>query len=632
MEFKYCNSIKEYSRFKTKVVHVGNIPLGGYNPIRIQSMTNTNTLDTQATADQCIRIINAGADYVRITTPTIKDAENLAEIKRMLVQRGYKNPLIADIHFSPAVAEIAAKYVEKIRINPGNFTDRNLKFEFTENEFIEELNTIRERIKPIVKICKERKTAIRIGTNHGSLSSRIVSKYGDTPRGMVESAMEFLRICAEFDFHELVVSMKSSNTLVMMQANRLLVNAMLSEGMNYPIHLGVTEAGDAEDGRIKSAAGIATMLADGIGDTIRVSLAEDPENEIPVAKNLVCYYMNPSLNFKADNECIIPYNPFQFEKRNTIKIEKIGGDNLPAVLLDISKKDMEDFSAISCYKNNEGSFIKGDCSADYIITGHHFYNEIEDCCSQILYYPAWNKIKNEAKNIYPLYHWDEFIQAENKSEKINFLALLPHQINEESIPFIQKNDTLVIILSCSNEPGFHEQRNALITLMNHKITTPIIIKRSYHETDAESFLLRSTSDVSLFFMDGMANGLLLEDEHLNNEMITQTCFNILQATRSRISKTEFIACPSCGRTLFDLQATLAEVKKTFSHLKGLKIAVMGCIVNGPGEMADADYGYVGAGPGKVNLYKGKNIIKKSIATENAIEELILILKENGDWQ
>ncbi len=557
---------KIIKRFLTREVTIGDVPLGGKNPVRVQSMTTTNTMDTIATVEQSIRIIQAGADYVRITAPSIKEAENLGNIKNELTKRGYRTPLIADIHYTPNAAEVAARLVEKVRINPGNYIDKK-KFEFkeyTDSEYSAELERLREKFLPLVKICKEYGTAMRIGTNHGSLSDRIMSRFGDTPQGMVESAMEFLKICEDENFYNIVLSMKASNPTVMLEANRLLVRKMCNEGMNYPIHLGVTEAGEGEDGRIKSAVGIGTLLEEGIGDTVRVSLTEEPEFEIPVCKLIVSQYEYDGYYEKYENKISKNYNAV-----------------VPKVILsgEITYENLKE--AGYDYNKISDKWNISDAAADYLVV---------------------EKI-NETIN---LPSSPEIILKDKADEDIIFFNPLPSQTLEENILQI---------------------KNILKTEKGKRIFLHI----NYGKISEEEFIVKSSIDAGGLLIEGYCDGLWLEAE-LQKEFIRDISFGILQAVRRRISRAEYISCPSCGRTLFNLQETTAKIRQATSHLKGLKIAVMGCIVNGPGEMADADYGYVGSGIGKITLYKKKEIVRRNIPSESALEELIQLIKENGDWQ
>ncbi|HEX2786818.1 MAG TPA: (E)-4-hydroxy-3-methylbut-2-enyl-diphosphate synthase [Ignavibacteria bacterium] len=632
---KYCNSLTEYSRYHTREVFIGDIPLGGNNPIRIQSMTTTDTMNTQATVEQCIRIIEAGADYVRITAPSMNEAKNLENIKKELRKRGYKAPLIADIHFTPNAAELAARIVEKVRVNPGNYADKK-KFQvynYTDEHYTSELERIREKFTPLVLICKEYGTAMRIGTNHGSLSDRIMSRYGDTPLGMVESALEFVRICQENNFYNIVLSMKASNPKVMVEAYRLLVNKMEEEEMNYPLHLGVTEAGEGEDGRIKSAVGIGTLLEDGLGDTIRVSLTEEPELEVPVCKRLVERYS------RRDNTKLIPaihenpINPFDYEKRSSIEINKTGGHHVPVVILTLNEKQTvkpENLADIGY--NYDASLDKwniNDIAADYIYLKNKDIDfNLPGTLKKIFDYGHWMGLENK-NDSFPLLTPSQYTKDINLSDKQNFLLLTIDDLTHELVAKLKNDDTTVLILRTDNENALAEIRAAFIHLKD--IKNPVIIKREYKEIDEENLMLYSSTDVGGLLIDGLGDGIWLESDTINANKLNNISFGILQATRTRISKTEYISCPSCGRTLFDLQETTAKIRNRTHHLKGIKIAIMGCIVNGPGEMADADYGYVGSGPGKITLYKGKEVVKRSINTEFALDELITLIKENGDW-
>lgn len=639
---KYCNSLTSYSRYKTREVFIGDVPLGGNNPIRIQSMTTTNTMDTIATVEQSIRMIEAGCDYVRITAPSINEAKNLLNIKNELRRRGYKTPLIADIHYTPNAAEVAARIVEKVRINPGNFVDKK-KFqiiEYTDEQYNEEIEKIREKLIPLLKICKEYGTALRIGTNHGSLSDRIMSRYGDTPLGMVESAMEFLRICREENFHSIVLSMKASNPQVMVQAYRLLINKMEEEGMNYPLHLGVTEAGFGEDGRIKSSAGIGTLLEDGIGDTIRVSLTEEPEFEIPVAKILVNRYKErekhkPIIEIEEN-----PINPFDYKRRETFEISNIGGSTVPKVIADFSEENIS-YSLMKSigynYSEELDKWMLTDSAADVIYLGKKEFSFEPPPNLKLIYdYEKWITLKDRTKG-FPFYQNPvEFLQAKEYSFVINFVGLTIDEVFSNEFEKIKNNSKVVFVINTDNLHGMAEQRRIFFELILRDIKNPVIIKRFYENIDEEELRLYSATDFGALFIDGFGDGIWInaKDKNRNNisrEFINKTSFGILQAARVRITKTEYIACPSCGRTLFDLVEVTNKIRKRTEHLKGVKIAIMGCIVNGPGEMADADYGYVGSGPGKITLYKGKEIVKRNIPDQNALDELIELIKLDGKW-
>lgn len=637
---KYNNSLTKYSRLKTREVFIGDVPLGGDNPIRIQSMTTTDTMDTIATVEQSIRIIEAGGDYVRITAPSMNEAKNLENIKKELRARGYKAPLIADIHFTPNAAELAARIVEKVRVNPGNYADKKkfAVYNYTDDFYEQELERIREKFTPLVKICKEYGTAMRIGTNHGSLSDRIMSRYGDTPLGMVESALEFLRICEDLNYHQIVLSMKASNPQVMIQAYRLLIIKMHEEGMNYPLHLGVTEAGDGLDGRIKSSVGIGTLLEDGIGDTVRVSLTEEPEFEIPVCKELVERYVNRgnSKEIKPiEDEAALPYNPLDYKRRKTFPVEKIGNHNVPVVILspnaDLIQNPAYLKEAGYDYNTELDKWNIADIAPDYIYLGEHDIEyELPGTLHKIFDFTFWETQKDK-DNTFPLFNMHEYLTAERKSQRLNFLSLTTDDIYYGDLDFLKNETKCVIILSSNNENYFADIRRSFIELMNRGIEIPIIIKRNYQNISEDNLMLYSATDFGGLLIDGFGDGTWLEGS-AGIETLNQTSFGILQATRTRISKTEYISCPSCGRTLFDLQETTAKIRNRTNHLKGVKIAIMGCIVNGPGEMADADYGYVGSGVGKITLYKGKEVVKRSIDTDIAVDELIGLIKENGDWK
>ena len=632
---KYCNSLTSYSRFKTREVMVGGIGFGGDNPIRVQSMTTADTMDTMATVEESIRMIEAGCELVRITAPSKKDAENLKNIKEELLKRGYSIPIVADIHFTPNAAEIAAGIVEKVRINPGNYADKKKfeEIEYTDKSYQDELNRIREKFTPLVKICKENKTAMRIGTNHGSLSDRILSRYGDTPKGMVESAMEFLRICRDENFHEIILSMKASNTRVMVQAYRLLVAEMIKENMNYPLHLGVTEAGEAEDGRIKSAVGIGALLEDGIGDTIRVSLTEAPEDEMPVAFNLLKNFNERKNEIKIKNILKYPLNPFEYIKRKSKSVKNIGGKNVPVVLTLLDKKNNIKPSSFYPYGYNYSIPLDkwniNDQATDYIFLGDNDIDfEIPGTLRLIYNFKKW-KINKKG---YPLFKAKEYITSTDLSYEINFVELSINDFSNELIEKVKKDKNAVIILNTNNSNGVAEQRRVFIDLINQNVDTPVIIKREYNKISSELLQLHAASDIGALLIDGLGDGIVINNHQDGDGLhINSTSFGILQASRTRISKTEYISCPSCGRTLFDLQETTAKIRKVTDHLKGVKIGIMGCIVNGPGEMADADYGYVGTRPGKITLYKEKNIVRKNIDEVDAVDALIDLIKENGDW-
>jgi (E)-4-hydroxy-3-methylbut-2-enyl-diphosphate synthase len=643
LEGGYCNSLTHYSRFLTREVTIGNIPMGGLNPIRIQSMTTTDTMDTLATVEQTIRMVQSGCEYVRITAPSIKEAENLANIKKELRLRGYDVPLIADIHFTPNAAESAARIVEKVRVNPGNYADKKRfeNLEYTSLAYQEELERIYKKFTPLVKICKEYGTAMRIGTNHGSLSDRIMSHYGDTPRGMVESAMEFIRMCEDQNYYNLVISMKASNTQVMVQAYRLLVETMVKEGMNYPLHLGVTEAGDGEDGRIKSAVGIGTLLADGLGDTIRVSLTEDPEFEAPVARALADRYERLANGDKRSeltpNAQRLTYDPYSYSRRTTTPVAQIGGHHHPVVMIDVSAQNLKDpyFLSAVGYNYSAGldKYNLSDQACDLVYLGDLLPSfSFPGNLKQVYNYQTWLTLKDKT-NCYPLLSLDEYKAVEPKDSVLNFIRLNADAIDLNNLPFLTLSDAkTVLILETNQRVGIQAQRLLFNALQQQHLEVPILIKRSYTTVNPEQLMLEAASDLGALLTDGFGDGVWIDaSSEIGLNIINSTSFGILQATRTRISKTEYISCPSCGRTLFDLQETTQYIRSKTDHLKGIKIAIMGCIVNGPGEMADADYGYVGTGPGKITLYRGKEVIKKNVNTPAALDELIEIIKEDGNW-
>lgn len=635
-DLKYCNDLANYSRFQTREVNIGGVPLGGNNPIRIQSMTTTDTMDTVGTVEQCIRIIESGCDYVRITAPSKKEAENLRAIKKELRAKGYDTPLIADIHYTPNAAELAAQIVEKVRVNPGNYADKK-KFEiieYTSEQYQAELERIREKFTPLVEICKEHGTAMRIGTNHGSLSDRILSRYGDTPEGMVESAMEFLRIAKDLNYHQIVLSMKASNTRVMVQAYRLLVNQMIKEGMNYPLHLGVTEAGDGEDGRIKSAVGIGTLLEDGLGDTIRVSLTEEPEYEGPVAKALADRYAQRRTNksIKAPEKLAI--KPFEYQKRNSKKVGNIGAEEVPRVVVDLSSEKSIKPSHLFPYGYNYSvpldKWTIQDMATDYVFIGDHDIDfEIPGTLGMIQNHSTWRK-SNKTRH-YPLINFKDITIIDRFSDRINFIAANTEELIIADLAILNKVPNGVLVLSSNDDHWMPNVRTWMNELMLNENPIPVIFQNGYSEDSIDIVQLHSSTDFGGLQIDGLGDGIWMNAPNITKQQLTSTVFGILQASRTRISKTEYISCPSCGRTLFDLQETTAMIRSRTAHLKGVKIGIMGCIVNGPGEMADADYGYVGSGVGKITLYKGQEVVKKSIPSEKAVDELIQLIKDHGDW-
>ena len=614
--------IFNYSRRETSEVNIGATPMGGSNPIRIQSMTNTFTQDTDACVAQVKRIVDAGGEYVRLTTQGIKEAENLKNINAALRQDGYMAPLVADVHFNPKVADVAAHYAEKVRINPGNYVDAARTFkhlEYSDEEYAQELQKIRDRFIPFLNICKENHTAIRIGVNHGSLSDRIMSRYGDTPEGMVESCMEFLRICVAENFTDVVISIKASNTVVMVKTVRLLADIMEKEGMHFPLHLGVTEAGDGEDGRIKSALGIGALLADGLGGTIRVSLSEAPEAEIPVARKLVDYIAQRHDHPYLPGAVAPEFNYLSPTRRKTVAVHNIGREHLPVVIAARLDGTME----------FDPQFMP-----DYVYVGHQLTEQpIED-----MQYIVDANIWEGKVNTWPAFSSEQlpFISGCNASLKFLFITYMG--LNDEAIACLKFHPEVVLI-SQSNHPNrLGEQRALVHQLMNEGLKNPVIFFQHYTENEAENLQIKAAADMGALIFDGVCDGIFLfnqgskkGDKMISDKVVDATAFGILQAGRIRTSKTEYISCPGCGRTLYDLESTIARIKAATSHLKGLKIGIMGCIVNGPGEMADADYGYVGAGRGKISLYKKKECIEKNIPEDEAVEKLIELIKANGDY-
>ncbi|MDG1189467.1 MAG: (E)-4-hydroxy-3-methylbut-2-enyl-diphosphate synthase [Flavobacteriales bacterium] len=638
MKPSYCNSLTKYIRSRTREVMVGNVGVGGDNPIRIQSMTTTDTMDTQATVEQSIRMIEAGCEIVRITAPSKKDAENLQNIKDKLRARGYDTPLVADIHFTPNAAEIAARIVEKVRVNPGNYADKKKfeELEYTDETYQQELQRIKERFIPLVRICKEEGTAMRIGTNHGSLSDRILGRYGDTPLGMVESALEFLRICQEEDYHNIILSMKASNTQVMVQAYRLLIVKMKEENMNYPLHLGVTEAGEGEDGRIKSAVGIGTLLEDGIGDTVRVSLTEEPEFEIPVARELVRRYDTRKKHQNISSISDYPIDSYNYIRRESNKVLNIGEKQVPIVMADFSlKKKLSPASFFALgyrYSVPTDKWNIGDMASDYVFLGDEEIDfNIPGTLGVVYHYDTWLKHQNEDR-VYPFLTHKQYLENPTLSKHLNIVYACLPDLSTELIDRLKSDPTAVLLIDSWNAHGMAEQRRLFVELINHKCTVPVIIGRAYGNLKEEELQLHAATDMGALLLDGFGDGIFIAAENCGSDQtVNQTAFGILQATRTRISKTEYISCPSCGRTLFDLQETTAKIRAKTNHLKGVKIGIMGCIVNGPGEMADADYGYVGTGVGKITLYKEKEVVQRNIPEEQAVDALIDLIKSYGDW-
>ncbi len=638
LDVRYCSGLFQYKRFITREVKAGVLGIGGGNPIRIQSMTTTDTLNTQATVAQSIRMIEAGCELVRITAPSIKEAQNLEEIKKELRAAGFQTPIAADIHFTPNAAELAARLVEKVRINPGNYADKKKfsQIDYTDASYEAELERIRERFTPLVKICKEYGTAMRIGTNHGSLSDRIMSRYGDSPAGMVESALEFLRIAEENNFYDIVLSMKSSNTQVMVQAYRLLVSRMMELGMNYPLHLGVTEAGEGEDGRIKSAVGIGTLLEDGLGDTLRVSLTEDPEFEIPVARTLAERYANRKSTAPTANQTpAYTLNPFEYTRRGTHVSDMLGGEQVPRVVADLSKVTIESQAAFFrvgyAYSVPNDKWNIADTACDYIYTGRQIPPfEIPGSLGIIVDSEVW---RSNSPRVYPLFTISNLPEKENLPSGLTFLALDTLEVEPWLLERLKECPNLIPVVSTDRENSVQDIRVFFLQLIAHRITNPVIVKRNYNHTDDTAFQLYAATDLGALLIDGLGDGVWLgsSKQSATEKQVNQTAFGILQAARVRISKTEYISCPSCGRTLFDLQETTARIRARTSHLKGVKIGIMGCIVNGPGEMADADFGYVGTGEGKITLYKGREVVKRNLAASEAVDELIQLIKLHGRW-
>ena len=633
MSYNYCNSLTDYSRFKTREVIVGTIGIGGNNPVRIQSMTTTDTMDTKETVEQSIRMIKAGSELVRITAPSKREAENLINIKKEIRNHGYSTPLVADIHFTPNAALIAAEIVEKVRINPGNYVDKK-KFnliEYNDESYALELDRIKDRFIPLVKVCKENDTAMRIGTNHGSLSDRILSRYGDTPLGMVESGLEFVRICEELNYYNLIISMKASNTQVMVQAYRLAVAMMKKEGMNYPLHLGVTEAGDGEDGRIKSAVGIGSLLEDGIGDTIRVSLTEEPELELPVAKQLIDRYKSRGKHANIPSIVEPPFQPYNYSKRKSLLINNIGMKQVPRVILDISKGDKllyKDLQNVGYkYSKNLDKWVIADQAVDYIYIGN---KKLDISLPGSLYAIQNIQYWEKDKQTLPLFSLEEYLDYEGHRGLINFIDISTNEFLSSDILKLKNDDSIVLLINTQNDHVAADIRRIFFELIKIEWKVPVIIKKEYYNITKDEFQLYSSTDIGSLLLDGFGDGIWLSSDFSNDTNI-KLSFGILQATRTRISKTEYISCPSCGRTLFDLQKVTSEIRSRTNHLKGVKIGIMGCIVNGPGEMADADYGYVGTGVGKISLYKGYEVVKRNISADIAVDALIELIKANGDW-
>lgn len=647
LKAQYCTSLTSYQRRETVTVNIGDVPMGSRYPIRIQSMTTVDTMDTDGSVQEVLRMVDAGCEYVRITAPSVKEAQNLDNIRKKLHILGVKVPLVADIHFTPNAAELAARIVEKIRINPGNYADKKRfeNIEYTDASYQAELDRIREKFTPLVKICKEYGTAMRIGTNHGSLSDRILSRYGDTPLGMVESALEFLRICEDLGYYQIVLSMKSSNTQVMVEAYRLLAQRLQQDGLQpYPLHLGVTEAGEAEDGRIKSAVGIGTLLEDGLGDTVRVSLTEPPENEIPVARTLVERYLVRTPHAFIEPVEQLPIDPFRYSRRITTETFNLGGTNVPRVIADFSNLPVSAHSDLRpighFYLPLPDKWRMNDLGADFIYTGATpapFM--LPNGLKEILDYGTWQN-SDDKTNKFPLIQAAEWTPELPLSPVLNFLRGSIHDFTEDYCTTLRNTQSIVLWVNTDNRHAMPELRRLFFRLADLGITLPVVVEREYAADQGDAFPLYAATDVGGLLVDGFGDGVVLRpvferNDHAsrlkNAENFNNIAFGILQAARTRMSKTEYISCPSCGRTLFDLQETTAMIRKHTEHLKGVKIGIMGCIVNGPGEMADADYGYVGMGKDKIALYRGQNVVKRSVSSANAVAELIQLIREDGRW-
>lgn len=604
-----------YHRRESSVVHIGALDMGGDNPVRIQSMTTTSTDDTEGSVAQAERIIKAGGELVRLTTQGVKEAENLKNINAGIRRDGFSTPIVADVHFNPRVADVAARYAEKVRINPGNYVDPARKFvkhDYTDEEYASELKKIEERLVPFLDICKENHTAIRIGVNHGSLSDRIRNRYGDTPEGIVESCMEFLRICKKHDFGDVVISIKSSNTVVMVRSVRLLVDTMDKEDMHYPLHLGVTEAGEGEDGRIKSAVGIGALLADGIGDTIRVSLTEEPEAEIPVARHLVDYIDRKAGHQLIPAETYEGFDRLRPERRTTKPVDNIGGGNVPVVMVS---------------ENADNAARDEDASkADYIYVGSNLPKERKEGKRYVVDYQLYVQADDKSQ-LYPIFPVTAMPFVSMVQAKLKFLVLQFGTPADEYLACLKTHPEIVVVCVSNHQNRLGSQRALVHEMMIAGVENPVVFAQMYRLNDAEEFQLEAAADMGALMIDGLCDGIwLMNDGDIAPSTIEGTAFGILQAGRLRTSKTEYISCPGCGRTLYDLRDTIKRIHEATKDMKGLKIGIMGCIVNGPGEMADADYGYVGAGPGKISLYKGKECVEHNIPEGEAVERLLRLIK------
>ena len=618
-----------YHRRETSVVHIGQLDMGGDNPVRIQSMTTTNTDDTEASVAQAERIIKAGGELVRLTTQGVREAENLKNIHQKLHGDGFAAPIVADVHFNPRVADVAALYAEKVRINPGNYVDPARKFvkkEYTDEEYAEELKKIEDRFVPFLNICKEHHTAIRIGVNHGSLSDRIRNRYGDTPEGIVESCMEFLRICKQQRFDNVVISIKASNTVVMVRSVRLLVSRMDEEDMHYPLHLGVTEAGEGEDGRIKSAVGIGALLADGIGDTIRVSLSEEPEAEIPVARHLVDYIGRKAGSIMVPGEAYDGFDWLRPERRSTQPVENIGGDNVPVVI--VSKQQQAQVQQAGQHAKADYVYV-GQEVPQHPVAGHKYILDY-DVYAKLQAQNELHKAEGRAR-FYPIFPVVAMPLISMVQADLKFLVLQFGTPSEEYLACLKAHPEVVVVCTSNHQNRLGHQRALVHEMMLAGVENPVVFAQMYKLSDKEEFQLEAAADMGALMIDGLTDGIwLMNQGSLDEADIETTAFGILQAARLRTTRTEYISCPGCGRTLYDLRSTIARIKEATRGMKGLKIGVMGCIVNGPGEMADADYGYVGAGPGKVSLYRRQVCVEKNIPEEDAVEHLLKLIKEDKE--
>ena len=639
----YCPDRFNYARRQTHEVRVGQIGIGGDQPIRVQSMTTTNTMDVEATVAQSVRMIDVGCELVRITAPSKRDAEALGDIVAKLRASGHETPLVADIHFTPNAAEIAADHVEKIRVNPGNYADKKRfeNLEYTDETYAEELVRIREKFTPLVQKCKRLGRAMRIGTNHGSLSDRIMSRYGDTALGMVESALEFLRICVDEGYHDVVVSMKSSNPQVMVQAYRLLVARMAEENMAFPLHLGVTEAGDGEDGRVKSALGIGTLLEDGLGDTVRVSLTEEPEAEMPVGRMLVERYTS-----RHGHEPIAPVDhnldPFNYSRRVCGEVDNVGGKHVPVVVHTLREGDVEPahlFGAGYRYSVPLDKWNLDEAACDYVYAGRAPLTFGLPGTLQVLVdAEAWRGLPSPPAQHIPLWTAAQATDAlpAPTEGQTHWIRVSRADVTEALAVATKTTDgamrpDVVWVVETQHVHAMVDLRTTVLALDELGLRAPVVLRRTWQGLDEERLTLQSATDLGGPMIDGLGDGIWLDAADTPLQKRNALSFGILQAARTRISKTEYISCPSCGRTLFDLQETTAKIREVTNHLKGVKIGIMGCIVNGPGEMADADYGYVGTGPGKITLYKEKEVVRRNVPEDEAVQALIELIQEHGDW-